>query len=895
MPYLDYLQRRCTGLNNEQRLGQCALIYKTLAISKCHEEVEEMDVLNDLYFFVVGSRPPSGSQPVSSAGNTKFQKLIEAAQMPNTCPVRFNHAPTISSKLESYRARIAAYEARIQRAWGLGSYEVLPVDMYQPTKPLSKHSMELLCKLAEHTDLPAGRSVILGAIETDGSDHLRPKHLRDAAQQYAPDGGYARGPRSRPFITMSKASSVHNWRSEIVRIRLMAQHVKPNGLHRDIEHGEHHQREQLQTLASSSIETCPADSPISGSSALLSLDDRKIEQGDNEMLGDQGIDLQSTTDSLLPPSHEAAQELIKQNDEDTILASVASSSGPQVLKPSIARFQRRSQDYLITKAKPEVASSAHRIHCPKEHLRLKRINFPLALRKILQPYMINILSASRELHESERKEISHRAAQQVSAAPSVSASSRALSNALLGPIKQKNWASKPAKRHAIFQTSLQGSTVDPAVLRLIKDITPETARHRMASLSDHETLSPVSIFDGSGDDDNDPEAMTDHANTVNGGAGSIERRLNDEQISNLISRIDLGSCVIVDSCQVGSATAFSMPPSRQRTERAFDAPLIFLPYNDIPESDNSRNNHWSLGVFHSSIRLITYYDSCTYLQVAKRAEPALRQTLSWLLTRDLHDVGWQEISVCQQSNAIDCGAFLIENLRSVVTCQPLPKTIDSEILQQSLAIDLEKVKDTQPSAKDIMATIRSIELELTSDVREQGGVDRELLEMHTMYLREVKPRIQNISGELAAQVQEEQQARKAQNELHRNMILQENVRLYLELDIRKDRQVLDLQQNIPSLPEPSDPYLQACNVSTMMQTAVQDILRKKESLLQEATSNLVNLQASWRDACAVTTNEILNTTMTNEIEQKIRDDCGPGAKPQQLFATFRLALFVKTR
>ena len=112
--------------------------------------------------------------------------------------------------------------------------------------------------------------------------------------------------------------------------------------------------------------------------------------------------------------------------------------------------------------------------------------------------------------------------------------------------------------------------------------------------------------------------------------------------------------MVVDSCQVGKTDLNQ--PSDKRTKNALDAPLIFLPYNDVPESDTNRNNHWSLGVYRPSIRMITYYDSCSHLGVARRAEPAMRHTLSWLLNRDTQDVAWEEMVSAQASRLFDASS-----------------------------------------------------------------------------------------------------------------------------------------------------------------------------------------------------------------------------------------------
>ena len=183
--------------------------------------------------------------------------------------------------------------------------------------------------------------------------------------------------------------------------------------------------------------------------------------------------------------------------------------------------------------------------------------------------------------------------------------------------------------------------IDWSVLYHYVGKTPEMGRGHMNSLEDQKSRLTISMVDGSSDEDDDTDFISDHNFATTPAAKSLEGRLTDDVITLRIAQMELGSYMVFDFCQVVK-TCLSQP-SDKRTKNTLNAPLIFLPCNDVPESDTNRNNHWSLGVYRPSIRIITCYDSCNHLGVARRAEPAIKQTLSWLLKRDTQDVAWREM------------------------------------------------------------------------------------------------------------------------------------------------------------------------------------------------------------------------------------------------------------
>ncbi|KAI4136394.1 MAG: hypothetical protein L6R39_007812 [Caloplaca ligustica] len=195
MSYLSFLQRLCHNHDHEQRLVTCSSILKSLVKKRLEDEFNDSSIVKDLYTFLTGS-----SFVGSSENYETYRALIQATNIPESSLVLFNHASRTDKRADELRARIAGYEKRIRAAWGYGAYEILPVERYNPTRMLSKHCMEVLCKLAEATDMSTGTLAILGAIDDSVSSHLDLCHLKAALKPYAPANGYPRGRKPVGFV-----------------------------------------------------------------------------------------------------------------------------------------------------------------------------------------------------------------------------------------------------------------------------------------------------------------------------------------------------------------------------------------------------------------------------------------------------------------------------------------------------------------------------------------------------------------------------------------------------------------------------------------------------------------------------------------------------------------------
>ena len=110
-------------------------------------------------------------------------------------------------------------------------------------------------------------------------------------------------------------------------------------------------------------------------------------------------------------------------------------------------------------------------------------------------------------------------------------------------------------------------------------------------------------------------------------------------------------------------------------------------------------------------------------------------------------------------------------------------------------------------------------------------------------------KMQALRTNLGAQSEKKQKALEMQSQLHKAMILRENAHLYLNLDVQRDQRILALQDDIPCLPQPCDPNIQAYNLPTITRAAVEDILRRKIGWLAKAENELEESLDSWNVVC----------------------------------------------
>ena len=66
--------------------------------------------------------------------------------------------------------------------------------------------------------------------------------------------------------------------------------------------------------------------------------------------------------------------------------------------------------------------------------------------------------------------------------------------------------------------------------------------------------------------------------------------------------------------------------------------------------------------------------------------------------------------------------------------------------------------------------------------------------------------------------------------------------------MQKDQKILALQDDIPCLPQPCDPNIQAYNLPTITRAAVEDILRRKMDWLAKTEDELGESRDSWNVA-----------------------------------------------
>lgn len=137
------------------------------------------------------------------------------------------------------------------------------------------------------------------------------------------------------------------------------------------------------------------------------------------------------------------------------------------------------------------------------------------------------------------------------------------------------------------------------------------------------------------------KSITSHPPTEHEAPRDLTGKLRVADVQAVISLVRLDKCFVLDSPVLNPAT--ETQPSLERCQKAVDAPVIILPYYD------GAADHWSLVVYRTAIRRMTYYDSGESLGVASRAEDTCRGTLSRLLgDSDKVDITWQPM-VCDLS------------------------------------------------------------------------------------------------------------------------------------------------------------------------------------------------------------------------------------------------------
>ncbi|KAI4254293.1 MAG: hypothetical protein LQ352_003176 [Teloschistes flavicans] len=356
-----------------------------------------------------------------------------------------------------------------------------------------------------------------------------------------------------------------------------------------------------------------------------------------------------------------------------------------------------------------------------------------------------------------------------------------------------------------------------------------------------------------------------------------DRRLSDATISKMVSHMNLGECLLIDSLQVDQLP--STEPSHERVQAASKAPLIVLPFHD------TIMQHWSLGIYRPSIKLITYYDSMIDLGVARRAEPAIRRVLSWILKESVEDVSWQIIvsespsdsishvplccilyaswnygrltdnllqSICQQSNDVDCGVFLLEVLRTIVDCEPLPIAVDCQHLRQAWDDRLRRPDEVQHDS-----FIATMNLELSQPgTPTNDSLDPKMQEIHISHLQTLIDRILDLEKQLRPQQDRVRNARGEQTTSHTKTILQMNTCLYVQLSIRRDQRIQTSQKRLPLLPQPRDPALVALDFSHRMESAVEEVIRGEELALRDMEAQLVESRTVWQETLRCTAEEM---------------------------------------
>ena len=204
MSYFDLLNRLCNNLDQAQCLSQCSSIIRTVLSDKENTDSSRGALVDDIcrYFAQVlhhnGLRPARDDAFISS--------LPTIAEIPGAKELLLDHSPGHSKAVERAKARLAGYDKRIRTAWGDGAYHILPLALYDPARPLSKHFLDLLCKIAEATDRATGTQAILDALQKTDSKHVSLKHLRVAVAPFVPANGYPRGRRQSLYLSTTYAN-----------------------------------------------------------------------------------------------------------------------------------------------------------------------------------------------------------------------------------------------------------------------------------------------------------------------------------------------------------------------------------------------------------------------------------------------------------------------------------------------------------------------------------------------------------------------------------------------------------------------------------------------------------------------------------------------------------------
>ncbi|KAL9011939.1 MAG: hypothetical protein Q9173_003259 [Seirophora scorigena] len=204
MSYSTYLFPLCSGLTHEESIARCSTIVNRLIQKRLEDNLNKAVTYNGIYRFFNGFKP---AVAIDAAPYVQTVQALVRATADSTAStfLQLHCAPNSKSQQHKEpRARIRAYERKIQPAWDQGAYDILPVDKYNPTVALSQHSMQTFCRLAEETDIDAARQAILAAIQERSAIYLEPAHLKKAPQPYAlpsyPPGPAPKTPFFKPIL-----------------------------------------------------------------------------------------------------------------------------------------------------------------------------------------------------------------------------------------------------------------------------------------------------------------------------------------------------------------------------------------------------------------------------------------------------------------------------------------------------------------------------------------------------------------------------------------------------------------------------------------------------------------------------------------------------------------------
>ncbi|KAL9598700.1 MAG: hypothetical protein Q9219_004313 [cf. Caloplaca sp. 3 TL-2023] len=259
-------------------------------------------------------------------------------------------------------------------------------------------------------------------------------------------------------------------------------------------------------------------------------------------------------------------------------------------------------------------------------------------------------------------------------------------------------------------------------------------------------------------------------------------------------------------------------------------------------------SHWSVGVFRRSLRTIHYFDSLSKLGVEAKAKEACLGTLKWFGV-SIVDITWEAKPCKQQTDGVSCGLYLVENVRAVLTTDPIAK-LSLDELRSKYQRELSRSTTLSNSHAIPAAAIDALDLPLSYSSKSQDLgciILRKKMEQH-------EDLISQANQQRLTPLQQSKMLDRLDTELpqlHTDLMEAEHIRLWCTQNCQSANARLEAFERHPVLPQPgppSQPATEAFTEYTSQLLALRNRLDSEQKEQRQAIEVVRRKKIAWQ-AC----------------------------------------------